>query len=127
MKIIKYLWPVMMVAVLCYCCAQDWKRVLIENGDEMDFSITYFLLLTPVCSFILSLWYGYTIRSAFKWLIVLMCRVGATMIATFCTGYTAFWEEWRLGIISLVFALIGMLIGTGIRRIRSRKNKVKYT
>ena len=122
-KLIKYSWPVIMAAALCFCCVRDWRRVLAENGDELDFSLLYFLLLTPACSLILSLWYGYILRSAYKWIIVLACGVGAAMLSAFSSGCYAFWEEWRLGIISLVCALVGMSIGSGLWKLGHRKNK----
>ena len=53
-----------------------------------------FILALPICSFILSLWYGYKLTSVFKWLIVIACACpGIVLVAIMSKDF----KDWDYG------------------------------
>lgn len=116
MKLLKNHWPVILMAAVWIWCILDWRWINSTEGDALGFSILFFGILMPVCSLILSIWYGYRIRGIQKWLIVIACGLAAVLLVAVSTGDFDFWQNKELGLMSLIPSAIGMLIGSVIRK-----------
>lgn len=104
------------MAIIWVGCIIEWRLLSATDSDTLEFSILFFGILMPLCSFVLSIWYGYRIRNSLKWLIVIACGFAGVLIVAVSTGDFDFWSNKELGLISFVSAAVGMLVGSVIRR-----------
>jgi putative Mn2+ efflux pump MntP len=105
------------MAVIWVCCIIDWRLLGATDGDALGFSILFFGILMPICSLVLSVWYGYRVQNVLKWLIVIACGFAGVMIVAVSTGDFDLWSNKELGLMSLVPAAVGMLIGSVARNL----------
>ncbi|MBQ9014543.1 MAG: hypothetical protein IJ109_00350 [Firmicutes bacterium] len=120
MLLIKRHWPVILMAIVWICSIIDWRWIGTTDGDALGFSILFFGILMPLCSFVLSIWYGYRVRVLRKWLIVFACGIAGVLIVAISTGDFSFWHNKELGLMSLVPSAIGMIIGSGVWKLLHR-------
>lgn len=117
-------WPIILMALATIVCAVEWFGPgQDDTGAAIVVYFVGFILLLPLCSFILSIWYGYRLRSLLKWIITLACGLPSIFLVGIVTKDYKFWTYWQIGLYSLAAALLGMLIGNGIWKLRKLKEK----
>ncbi len=120
MKLLKTHWPVLLMLVAIIICTYEWvANAASDTGGVIVFYIVGFGLILPVCSFILSLWYGYIFRCTKKWLIPVACAIPCIIMTLICGDYKI-WENWAFDILSVFLGLIGMAIGNFIWKHRQQ-------
>ena len=126
MKLFKAHWPLLLFLAAMVYCVYEWVvNASSDTGGVIAFYIIGFGLVLPLCSLILSAWYGYRLRSRSKWLIAVGCAIPCIIMTVIC-GDFKFWENWQMELLSVVAGLIGMLIGSGLWKMKHKKDEDSY-
>ncbi|MCR5395848.1 MAG: hypothetical protein K6E64_00115 [Lachnospiraceae bacterium] len=122
MKILKSHWPIiLMLAAFVYCIYEWLVGASEDTGGVIAFYIVGFGIILPLCSLILSAWYGYRLRSGKKWLIAIACVTPCIIMTIICGDYK-FWENWGMELLSVIAGCVGMLIGSSIWKIKNKED-----
>lgn len=123
-NILKQHWPfVIMLALVVFFCISFKTYAPQDTGAGIVIAYIGFVLALPICSFILSLWYGYKLTSVFKWLIVIACACPGIVLVAIMSKDFKVWDYWQMGVFSFVGALAGMILGCLIKLVKNQIEK----
>lgn len=86
MQRIKAHWPVLMMVLLFEAGTFDFRLAGMGNEDATAVFLADFYIIMPLASMVTAFWYGYRMRSRWKWSIVILMGLLVILIVAFNTG-----------------------------------------
>ena len=112
MNKLKYCLPTILPAAVFLWGFFSFKTAGPGVFDGIAYGLLFFYILMPLCSFLISIWYGIVIKSIFKWLIVPLMGLIELLYITACTGD---WDPGYYSVMMLLAAVpsaVGLWLGT---------------
>ena len=63
----KRIWPIVLTILIYGSFIIEMRMICTTNDDPLGVEIVYSLILMPACSLIVCAWYGYLLKSKYKW------------------------------------------------------------
>jgi len=106
------------VTSLIFLIVTLWGLFFMSSGDEMGYALLSFYLIIPVSSFVIALIISKT-GTNLKWMYPVIFGMIGFFIPTLI--FHGSWG-WFAGVYVVVPALLGLIIGTVVQKIRARRN-----
>ena len=122
MKCIKDNWPVLLMLAASVYCIYEWvTNASSDAGGVIVFFIVCFGIIMPICSLVVALWYGYRLRSRFKWLIAFACCIPCIVIRMISSGIHKLLEALFFVPVTLIAAIVGIFAGSAVWNMKHKQ------